>query len=227
MKVSGKIHRGTSIVAAVFMLIFMIVGTGSNILSIISLSKYYETSELLSRVFSLAINAIATLLLILVLFRGKKDSASGILVILTILMTPARGVFSSVLIIITAFGMLDSMSGGIAVCLIASGVILFVAHLAGIGFRALIAAECFKPGKITGGKTKAFFVILPIVNVLMIAVSNMVQQLYLVADYGVSQFLIAVLLPTVFTIFTSLGTVLMGVAFSIPVYENKIFDYTM
>lgn len=226
MKVSGKIHRGTSIVAAVFMLIFMIVGTGSNILSIISLSKYYETSELLSSVFSLAINAIATLLLILVLFRGKKDSASGILVILTILM-PARGVFSSVLRIITAFGMLDSMSRGIAVCLIASGVILFVAHLAGIGFRALIAAECFKPGKITGGKTKAFFVILPIVNVLMIAVSNMVQQLYLVADYGVSQFLIAVLLPTVFTIFTSLGTVLMGVAFSIPVYENKIFDYTM
>ena len=225
MKISGKIHRGASIAAAVVMLLFLIVGTGTNIISTINLSKYYETPQLLRSVLNLAANTIASLMLIVVLFRGKKDSVSGILVILTILIIPVRGVVAGVTRIITGFGMLGSMTKGLVVCLIASSVIQIVANLAGVGFRALIATECFKPGKITGGKTKAFLVILPIVNILLIAVSNMVQQLYLVADYGVTQFLIVVLMPAALTVVMSLGTVLMGVAFSIPVYETNIFDH--
>ena len=62
-----------------------------------------------------------------------------------------------------------------------------------------------------------------IVNILLIAVSNMVQQLYMVTDFGG---LFAVLLPAVFSIIMSIGTVLMGIAFSIPVYENNFFNYT-
>ena len=226
MKISGKIHRGASIAAAAVMLLFLLVGTGSNIISTISLSKYYETSQLLTSILNLAVSTIATLLLIVVLFRGKKDAASGILVILTTLLVPVRGVFAGVTRMITGFGMLGSMRKELAVCLIASSAIQIVANLAGVGFRALIATECFKPGKITGGKTKAFLVILPIVNILLIAVSNMVQQLYLVADYGVPQFLIVVLMPAALTVVMSLGTVFMGVAFSIPVFENNVFNYT-
>lgn len=137
-----------------------------------------------------------------------------------------NGVFTGVTRMITGFGMLDSMTKGIAVCVVDSSVIQIAANLAGAGFRALAAAECFKPGKITGGKTKTFLVILPVANILLIAVSNIVQQLYLLADYGLPQFLAAVLLPAVLTVFSSIGTILMGVAFSIPVYETNLFDFT-
>lgn len=225
MKISGKIHRGASIAAGVVMLIFLLVGTGTNILSTINLSKHYETMQLLKTILNLAVSAIATLLLIVVLFRGRKDSVSGVLVILTILPILVTGVAGCVSRIITGFGMLGTLNKGFTICMMIAGVIQLAANLVGVGFRALIATECFKPGKISGGSTKSFLVILPIVNVLLVAVAGIVQQLYVIGEYGFAQFLTIALIPAVLTVFTSIGTVIMGLAFSIPVYEKDFLGY--
>lgn len=221
MKISGKIHRGASIAAAVIMLILLLVGTGTNIISTVSLSKYYETIQLLKTVLRLVVSTIASLMMIVVLFRGKKDTVAGVLLILTVVPILVTGVIAGASRVVTYLGMMRSMAKGMVICMISASVIQIVANLVGVGFRILLAAECFKPGMIAGRKSKSIFVILPIINILMIAVSNMVQQLYMIADYGFVQYLGAAVLPAAMTTFLSIGMVIMGIAFSIPVYENN------
>jgi hypothetical protein len=175
-------------------------------------------------VVNLIINTISSVLLIVALFRGKKDSLAGIFFIVTALPI----VFSSLVGNITSVFAYLAMRGyneGMVTCALAATAIIFFANLFSIAFRVLLAIECFKPGKISGSKTKNLLLILPIVNILLTVVSTMVRQLYLASDYGFGSYLSIALLPAVLTAVMSIGTVILGLAFSIPVYEKNSYAY--
>lgn len=225
MRILNKTHRGASIAAAVVMLITLLAGTGLNIVSMIGSARDYEASQLLTAVLNLGINAIASILLIVALLRGKKDTVAGVLFLITLVRTIITGVIGGITGMIGLLAVMSFMTGGMFASLLAARFFVLLANLAGAAFRAMLAIECFKPGKVSGGKMKLFFLLLPIVNILLTVVSQMAQSLYMIGDYGIGEYLVITMLPAVFSAVMSIGMVLLGLAFSIPVYEKMPYEY--
>lgn len=226
MKITNKIHRGASLAAAIVMLIILILGTGSNVITTVTNIHRYENTQLLTTILNLVINTVSSILLIVVLFRGKKDTLAAVFFLVTALPILVRGLVGNITTVFAYLAM-RHFDGNMAALGVAATVILFLANLISIVFRVLLAAECFKPGKISGGGAKILLLILPIANILLTAVSTMVRQLYMVFDYGyeLGVYFSATLIPAVITAVFSIGIVIMGLAFSIPVYEKKPYAF--
>lgn len=221
MRIANKTHRTASIAAAVIMLIVLLLGTASNVFTLIS---FPSTAQNLMTVVNLVIRTLTNILLIVALFRGKKDILAGIFMIVAALPV-ITGIISGVFSIISSFAVYNSMMRGIAGCMIAANMIRILANLLNVVFYVLLAVECFAPGQISGSKLRASFLILPCMNILLIAVATMVQQLYVLVDYDFGYYLSVALVPAVISAVLSVGTIIMGIAFSIPVYEQGSSGY--
>ena len=221
MKVSNKLHRGTSIAAAVLLLITLILGTAINAASLIVLLSVSKPSQTLTSVLTLGANTFASLLVIIALFRGKKDTLAGVFFILTALPSVVTGVFGN---ISSAFVYMsrDSLESA---SMAAGAIVLIFASLINVVFRILMATECFKPGRISGRKTRSLLIILPILYLLLTAVSTVVRQLYLVSYYKAGEFLLLALLPAALSAVLGIGVVILGLAVSIPVYDKNLSCY--
>jgi hypothetical protein len=79
--------------------------------------------------------------------------------------------------------------------------------------------------QLSGSSLKILLPILPIVNILTVAVSNVVRQLFLMENYGLSGYLINVLPSVLLSAVMSAGNILLGLALAIPVYEKKSHTY--
>ena len=224
MKISNKIHRGASVAAAVFLLIVLLLGAAANLITLINFSSAY--SSIVSTVLTLTANTVTGLLMVAALFRGRKDALAGVFFLIAALSLFVTGGISNAVTFFSAISMGSILDGNNILGYTAAGSFLMIlANLVSIVFRGLLAAECFKPGQLSGSSLKMLLPILPIVNILMVAVSNIVRQLFLLENYGLSVFLINVLPSFLLSAVMSAGNILMGLALAIPVYEKNSHTY--
>ena len=221
MIISNKLHRGTSIAAAVVLLLTLIFSTGVNAITVIQ-SLIRSGSPTGSYLSSLAFTAILTLLPIIALFRGKKDVVAAVFFLITAAIILFRSVLGNITSIISYIKILfDSyLSTEVAIFGILSGLIYLVANLINMAFRGLLALECLTPGKISGSKMKALLLVLPIANIALVALGSIARQLFMI-EYGFGDFFLSVLVPAVLSAVLSVGIILLGLAFSIPVCEKS------
>ncbi len=223
MRITNKLHRVTAILAAVFMIF-------TTIFSVISLVRTLRNvadggfALILSVVGPGVVNLIISVLFIIMLFRGKKDTAAGIVFILSTIAMLVTGVFSRVSAVITYATMLSMYA--VAGSMIVGNVIGLLSALIGVVFRAAIAVECFNPGKLSAGKAKAILIVLPIVVVILTVASTMATSVMPYIDrMGIAE-IIAYVAGNVFAqILSSIPMILMGVAFAIPVKEYVYSEY--
>lgn len=224
MKIPNRIHRGSSIVAAVILMVMMLYGTVASGLLMFVTAKLSGTGVNMWTAVRLLINAVTTVLVVIALFRGKKDALAAVIFLIAAAALVGTGVISVIVAIVKRSGAAGAADDEVVKWTIAGDWVAVVATLIGIGFRALMALECFKPGKISGCGKKAFFIILPIVYILLIAASNFIRQGYLIGDYGAFLFFIGTGIPIILNALTSVGWVVLGIAFAIPAYEKKPCD---
>ena len=223
MKLSNKIHRVTSILTAVIMLVILAISTITNVATLFgNPSAASNPTRVMTTVVNLVINTITSILIVVALFRGKKDTVSGVLFILTALVLAWTGVIRGIRSLFTNISMGVagvSLPDHFIACAVAASIISVIAALIGVVFRGAIALECFTPGKLSGNKKKSILIILPIVNLILTAIATLVRQFYMVLEFGIGTFLAAALLPAVLGVVFSAWTVLLGLSMSIPVWE--------
>ncbi len=216
MKISNRTHRALSVLAAVFILIWTVMRVAFQLITIFTILDNPPFTTLLDLGGIIMVN----LLLIVILFRGKKDNLAGILLILASLYVVVTGILGRINIIFTYLFLTESMLPNMAVSIIASNAIYLIGSLVAVAFRGFLAAECFNPGNISGEKLKFFLLVLPIVYVLIGIAGSLTNQLYLIADYGIAEYLLAGLLQAVVSAIPNAVHILVGLAFAIPVYEQ-------
>ena len=206
MKITNKIHRVTSIIAAVLLILSVVsslLGTVRNLENYIS-----NAASMLALVFSLVGNAFSVMFAV-ILLRGKKDMVSGILVVLSALYA-FLGVFS--------FGaslLANAAYGGNTAYFACS----FLVQLLTAAFRICIAIECFAYGTFSKNASRVILIILPILNVVLNIVSNYSLAAGYLQDGDFSAVLITFLSFAFSAILGNVPAVLMGISFSIPVKE--------
>lgn len=224
MRISNKIHSGTAVAAAVIMVITAIMTVGTNVLTLIANSRYYQSSQMISSLVRLVVTTITCILMAVVLFRRKKDTVGGVIFAITAVPIIITGVFGKITGIFSYLQMAGFMESGMLICFIAASLINLIGNVASAAFRILVAMECFKPGNISGGKMKSFLIILPIVSIVLMMFATMVQNLYMVGDYGFGEYLLTMLPGTVLSALFSVVYVVIGLAFSTPVYEQNPYE---
>ena len=223
MKVTNKIHRGTSLAAAIIMLLMLFFATITKALTLFATHSAYENAEYIRQIANFLISAFTSILLIVVLFRGKKDAFSGAVFIISALPL-VFGMFSNMSFAFMQL-VVQSVPANMAASLTGSAFIQVFANLVSIIFRVLLAVECFKPGNISRGKMKALLLVLPIVAIIANALAMAVQSLHLLTDYDFVDYLSIAMLPAIFSAIGSIPTVIMGLSLSIPVYQKPAYDY--
>ena len=215
MIVTKKVHRGASVIAAIVMLLMALISVASSAISMIT-----GSASASAVVFNLIIPLIFNTLTIIALFRGKKDTVAAVFFLIMAAYTLFRNVFGNIGSIISNLFLTAGSStfDMMAPYSIFSGLIYLVSNLALLAFYVLLALECLKPGMVSGGKLKAMLLVLPICNIALSALAFTVMQLgYIQLGYSV----VAIITSAVATVVFGIGTVLLGLAFSIPVYEKK------
>lgn len=217
MKVSKKIHSGIAIVAAVVTLAMMMFSLMSIATTVISNSRYYDTDTLISLLSSQLTGVFTSIMVAVVLFRRKKDIFGGIVFALAATYTV---LFGGLIANLYKFFLCITSLSTVAGNTFAFMLIGLTGSIATTGFRTLAAIECFKPGAISGGKVKVLLVILPATAIVMSMLNILIPL------SGASQYMLAAVLPALISAVTSVGWVLTGIAFSIPVYEQTRSEFT-
>ena len=206
------------------MLVILVITAITNVATLFgNPSAASNPTYVITTVVNLVPSTLTNILIVVALFRGKKDTVSGVLFILTALVLAWTGVISRIR---TLFSILSIDVAGvsladnyIACTVVASIIIGAIAALIGVVFHVAIALECFTPGKLSGNKKKSILIILPIVNLILSAITTVLRQFYMVSEYDIGTFLAAALLPAVLGAVFSVWTVLLGLSMSIPVWE--------
>ena len=220
MKISNRVHKGTAITAAIIMLVTLVSGIFTNVITMVMNQNLHDIAPATTMIVNLVINSIVEILVIVALFRGKKDIMAAIFFLVITLAMVITGVIGRITNIITLLRIGDIGNDSMVKRMITGGMIALVANLAAVGFRVLLALECFKPGKISGCGAKALLIILPLVNILLVAASSIAQQGYMMERYGFAEFFLIAGLPAVLAAVFSIGWILAGAAFAKPVYEQ-------
>lgn len=221
MRISNKIHRGASMVAAIVMLILLLISTVFSMISLLSL-RLYAPEAFISNLVNLLLGLVCTIFLIIPLFLGKKDVLAAIFVLVPVLHTAVTLIRN----LISFFSLFRATLSSQTACIAASQMIYFVSNVALAAFYLLIVMECFKPGKISGSRAKSFLVVLPIVQILLVFFGNIVQSLYQISDFNFMGSLVSVVLSAFIAAIFSAPRVIMGIAYSIPVKEPIIYEGT-
>lgn len=225
MKISNKIHRGAGIAAAVILLVTLLISTASQAVTLVMNGQHYDTTTLITTLVNLTINIMNSVLLVVVLFRGKKDTLSGALMLVTALIILGKDVTGGIATMFSYASTRAFLQGDMFACFMAAAAIRLIGGITNVAFRVFLALECLKPGNISGSKLKVMLIILPVVVIMLTAFSTMVQSFYMVTDYGFGEYLLPMMVAASVTAVLSIGNVITGLALSIPVYEKTPFSY--
>lgn len=210
MKVSNKLHRVMSIIAAIFLIIHLLSSSVSSVTSIINLAKAGILSSLFLNIVTNLAGLGSVVLFIVVLFRGKKDLLAGILMFLTILFP----------VITIANWMIQLVSGSIPHFYLAYGLTCLLADFVLLGFRACLGIECVAGGCLSRGPGKFILMALPFMITFLDALASVFSLIG--SSMGAD---IAVILPAILTsvtgvLFNGIPMILLGFAFALPVREQ-------
>lgn len=142
MKQTLKMHRGSAVAAAVFMILSQLL----NLAAARSSSATYTSPLLLINLLG---GTLVTLMLSVILFRGKKDTAAGVVFLITIL-SPAFEVLYELFILLFATGTTVYV------------LLYLVSALMLVAFRGLLAGECLSKGKVSKSGGRMLLWLLPI-----------------------------------------------------------------
>lgn len=142
VKQTLKMHRGSAVAAAVFMILSQLL-----ILAAARSSSATYTSPLL--LINLLGGILVTVMLSVILFRGKKDTAAGVVFLITIL-SPAFEVLYELFILLFATGTTIYV------------LLYLVSALMLMAFRGLLAGECLSKGKVSKSGGRMLLWLLPI-----------------------------------------------------------------
>lgn len=210
MKVTNKLHRVMSIIAAILLIFSLLSSIGAMVTSLSAIIRSGDPAPMLSILPSHLLGIASIVVFILVLFRGRKDVPAGILLLLTALYP----LFTLITQTITLF------SGYVPHYFRIYSLINMVAIITMLAFRILLGVECLACGCLSGGFGKIFLVVPPLVVGLFQAMANafIMLQSYQGADF------ITLLVPLVTAVVPimlgSIPMLLMGIAFAIPVREQ-------
>jgi hypothetical protein len=209
MRITNKLNRPTSIVAAIFLLLVLLLSTMAIVITQIRAGAQGNVSAVAESVFWNGLNFIVTLLVIIALFRGKKDIFSAVVFILAALQPTAQ--------LLVGFSRAENMEYWSELAKL-SQYCNYFAHLTNLAFRILVVVECFKPGALSGGMRRLLLIFLPIIWLLVSNFAVGLQNLsYAFSDPTEAALAI---FPVVFiSVLLSMPWVVVGIAFSIPVRE--------
>lgn len=142
VKQTLKMHRGSAVAAAVFMILSQLL----NLAAARSSSATYTSPLLLINLLG---GTLVTLMLSVILFRGKKDTAAGVVFLITIL-SPAFEVLYELFILLFATGTTVYV------------LLYLVSALMLVAFRGLLAGECLSKGKVSKSGGRMLLWLLPI-----------------------------------------------------------------
>ena len=213
MKITNKVHTGTAIAAAVLAILATLGNIVSSVANILSILRY-SSIGVGSYIFSIAGNIIGMILIVVALLRRKKDSVAGVLFIIEMLIT-----------FVAVFGNIRTMFAGYGSVQTIAALIRILAMMACVVFYALLTVECFTPGKISGSSVKILPVIAPVIYMVLLFIATLVSVIpesFNGSDVGLV--LVSVLVPVVMNLLGKIWMIILGLAFSIPVYEKPSFE---
>lgn len=124
MKESNKMHRASAVAAAIFMILSQLLDIAAARSANTAYTSPFSLLNLLG-------DTLVTVMLSVILFRGKKDTASGVVFLITILFPVFEVFYELVVLLFTTETAVYAL-----LCLVSA--LLLAA------FRGLLAGECFK-----------------------------------------------------------------------------------
>lgn len=218
MRLSNKLPRILSIVTAVLLLLSLLTGFITNVISWASALKGGNSSVLVSIVTYL-FSSIVSAVCIITLFRGKKDTLVGVLLIAGAVINTALTLFSSGSVILTLSlqkNLMSDMHGA----LMGYNVMNLLRTLAANIFYILLALECFKPGTFCASKSKIVLIVLPIVTTILAIAASVALQLP-TASIDAGAFVVSICSALISCLMSCVPLLLLGITFATPVYENE------
>ena len=191
MKQPLKMHRPSSVFAAVI----MILSQGLYIAASLTASSTNITPLFL---ITLLGNTLPTIMLSVILFRGRKDVFAGVVLLLTVIAPALSAAYRLVLVLLNTGSTLYVLLCGL------SGLVLAV-------FRGLSAGECLSNGKISAGGGRILLWLLP---GLCFCVELWAQLLLCSYDDMTTGEMVTSSL--IYLIPQWLGPILMGISLSVP-----------
>ena len=218
MKLTNKLPRTLSIVAAILMLLTLIGGFIGSIGNWVSMFSSGNTATAVTSIVTFLFNSLAVVLCIVVLFLGKRNSIGGILLILSALITAGLRVIGSINAIVSYFAMKD-LIGNMFGPLVGSNLCGMVGGLVTAVFYILLAIECFAPGKFSTSKAKFILFILPVLIAILSVLSSIMLQLPTL-KVDLVAFVATSIGSLLGNLISHVPVLLMGIAFATPVYEQ-------
>ena len=211
MQIAKKFHRGSSVAAGIILILGTLISAISMVLPII-MSNVMDMSISINIGWRNYANWVMTVAMAVMMFRGKKDMAAGIL----FLVTAVYGVITSVVRNLVLIG--GILINGNSNYMIMQIVLYLAAALIDVAWRVLIALECFMPGKISCSFARFLLILTPILTALTTAAA----QVVIFWPISGSSAVWATILPTVVAIILSMvGPLVSCISASIPVWEAQ------
>lgn len=191
MKQPLNMHRPSSVIAAVL----MILSQGLHIAASLSVSSTYGTPLFWITLFE---SVLTTIMLSVILFRGRKDVFAGVVLLLTVIAPVVSVAYQLLLVLLNTGSNLYVLLCGL------SGLVL-------AAFRGLSAGECLSNGKISAGGGRVLLWLLPVLCFCVELWAQMILCSYEGMTTGEM-----VISSLVYLIPQWLGPILMGVSLSVP-----------
>lgn len=220
MKITNKMHKAASIVAAVLSILLLVSNVFNGILSMIY--TYRASAGFVTILLTTLFRCLALVFCVVVLMRGKKDVLAAGLLILTMLI---KGIINNSGVISMISYLVNQRVGGdmFGSVLVSTLIIVLMAAVT-VAFYVLTICECFKPGKISGSRAKSLLIVFPIAAMVLSVLSLVVMQLPLLKS-GAATFAMVTGMSAFRNVGSYIPMILMGIAFSIPVYEAYLPGY--
>lgn len=202
MNTTPKMHRPTAIIAAVVMCLFQLMNMPAEI-SHINSSLQGGLSAVILPLFTTVVDIVVTVLLVAVLFRGKKDTAAGVIFLL-VAFVPLFKAGWNALSALAGFDMLDYVLATV------------LRGLVSMAFFGMAAVECIGQGKVSAGGGWICLWLFPILNLVLAVLSNVCM--YREFGVGTSDMISQIL---VYTLPQQAGTILMGVSLAVRTQETE------
>lgn len=209
MKISNKLHRSTSIIAGIFILLALFVSALSTLVNAIG-GVFIAAS-----VPSVLRELLVQILLIVIMFRGKKDVVSGVMALIMMLIAFGYDMYTYGIQLIR-WEQLSVYFDNKTVWIV-SRVLSLLAGIANALFCGMIALECFAPGKISGNGLKIFLVMLPVAAMLLVMIGMALYQ----TSVGMPLWM-ALLSGGLRNLLDGIGPIVAGIAASIAVKEEPV-----
>ena len=209
MRISNKIHRSTSILAGIFTLLSLLVYLLATLINVIS-GIFLPAS-----IPSMLREMLVMVLLIIVMFRGKKDPAAGVMALIMLVAATAYDVITYGMQLIRSELFLAYFNS----LWLVSRVLALVSAVVYAGFYLLLVLECFNPGKISGSGMKVLLAILPVVGVLLFVANQVLFTCSSGMPLGM-----ALISGGLLDLLKGVGPIVAGIAASIAVEEEVVYS---